>query len=157
MGPFRIRIQLSGQTNHLMVANQLKTYSGALSRNPLSFTRRIAYPNGPKPPRARVHPPSPFLIVPVPIARPVSFVRSFVLSSSLVCNQSQLVPSLSTMEPRGSIGTESVVGLVRDEPPRDNEFVFVSFRRHVNVVDYRDARVDEEQGEGGQAARENDA
>ena len=39
----------------------------------------------------------------------------------------------------------------------DNEFVIVSFRRHVNVVDYRHAYVEEEQGEGGQAGRENDA
>ena len=39
----------------------------------------------------------------------------------------------------------------------DTEFVFVSFWRHVNVVDYRHACVDEEQGEGGEAGRENDA
>ena len=38
-----------------------------------------------------------------------------------------------------------------------NEFVFVSFWRHVNVVDYRHACVEEDQGEGGQAGRENDA
>ena len=50
------------------------------------------------PPRAPVHPPSPFLIALVLIARPVPLVRS----SSLVCNQSQLVPSPSMMEPRGS-------------------------------------------------------
>ena len=50
------------------------------------------------PPCAPVHPPSPFLIALVLIARPVPPVRS----SSLVCNQSQLVPSLSMMEPRGS-------------------------------------------------------
>ena len=37
---------------------------------------------------------------------------------------------------------------------KKNEFVFVSFRRHVHVVDYRHACVDEEQGDGG---RENDA
>ena len=37
---------------------------------------------------------------------------------------------------------------------KKNEFVFVSFRRHVHVVDYRRACVDEEQGDGG---RENDA
>ena len=39
----------------------------------------------------------------------------------------------------------------------DNEFVSVSFWRHVHVVDYRHACVDEEQGEGEQAGRENDA
>ena len=37
---------------------------------------------------------------------------------------------------------------------KNNEFVFVSFWRHINVVDYRHACVAEEQGEGG---RENDA
>ena len=37
---------------------------------------------------------------------------------------------------------------------KNNEFVFVSFWRHVHVVEYRRACVDEEQGEGG---RENDA
>ena len=35
----------------------------------------------------------------------------------------------------------------------DNEFVIVSFWRHFNIVDYRHACVDEEQGEGGQAGR----
>ena len=38
----------------------------------------------------------------------------------------------------------------------NNEFVLVSFWRHINVVDYRHACVDEEQGEGGQAGREKD-
>ena len=51
--------------------------------------------------------------------------------------------------------------LVARERLEDNnnndEFVFVSFRRHVHVVDYRHAYVEEEQGEGGQAGRENDA
>ena len=37
----------------------------------------------------------------------------------------------------------------------NNKFVFVSFWGGVIVVDYRHARVDEEQGEGGQAGREN--
>ena len=48
--------------------------------------------------RAPVHPPAPFLIALVLIARPVPLVSS----SSLVCNQSQLVPSLSMMEHRDS-------------------------------------------------------
>ena len=39
----------------------------------------------------------------------------------------------------------------------DNEFVFVSFWRHFNIVEYRHAYVEEGQGEGGQAGRENDA
>ena len=39
----------------------------------------------------------------------------------------------------------------------DNEFVFVSFWRHFNIVDHRHAYVEEEQGEEGQAGRENDA
>ena len=39
----------------------------------------------------------------------------------------------------------------------DSEFVLVSFWGGVIVVDYRHACVDEEQGEGGQAGRENDA
>ena len=41
-----------------------------------------------------------------------------------------------------------------EEDNNDDEFVLVSFRRHVHVVGYRRACVDEEQGEGG---RENDA
>lgn len=77
----------------------------------------------------------------------------------LVCNQGRHVPSLSMMmEPRGSSGTVSVVGGVGvlSETPR-GQFVFVSFRRHFNIVEYRHAYVEEEQGEGGQAGRENDA
>ena len=35
----------------------------------------------------------------------------------------------------------------------NNEFVFVSFWGGVIVVEYRHARVDEEQGEGGHAGR----
>ena len=37
----------------------------------------------------------------------------------------------------------------------NNEFVLVSFCRHINVVEYRHACVEEDQGEGGQAGREN--
>ena len=68
------------------------------------------------------------------------------------------------MEPRGSSGTVSVVGhwpyahawdLSETKRLEDNEFVIVSFWGGVIVVDYRHARVDEEQGEGGQAGREN--
>jgi len=39
----------------------------------------------------------------------------------------------------------------------NSEFVIVSFWGGVIVVEYRHAYVDEEQGEGGQAGRENDA
>ena len=38
---------------------------------------------------------------------------------------------------------------------KNNEFVLVSFRRHVHVVGYRRACVEEDQREGGQAGREN--
>jgi len=51
---------------------------------------------------------------------------------------------------RGLPGTRS--STVR-ETPEDNEFVFVSFRRHVNVVDHRHACVDEEDQR--EAGREN--
>jgi len=80
----------------------------------------------------------------------------------LVCNQSRLVPSLPTMEPWQPVGL-SVVGhwawwdLSETERLEDNEFVFVSFWRHFNIVEYRHAYVEEGQGEGGQAGRENDA
>ena len=40
----------------------------------------------------------------------------------------------------------------RTDNNNNDEFVLVSFRRHVNV-DYPHARVDEEQGEGGHAGR----
>ena len=65
-------------------------------------------------------------------------------------------------EPRGSSGTVSVVGhwawdLSETNRLGDNEFVFVSFWRHFNIVDHRHAYVEEEQGEEGQAGRENDA
>ncbi len=84
-----------------------------------------------------------------PLARPVPPV----LSSSLVCNQSQLVPSLSMMEPRGSSGTGCPWALSETKRLEDNEFVIVPSPPHVHVVHHRHARVDEEQGEGGQAGR----
>ena len=37
----------------------------------------------------------------------------------------------------------------------NNEFVFVSFWRHVSVAYHRHAYVEEEQGEEGEAGREN--
>ena len=68
------------------------------------------------------------------------------------------------MEPRGSSGTVSVVGRwawdlseTNRLEDNNNEFVFVSFWGGVIVVDHRHAYVEEEQGEGGQAGRENDA
>ena len=42
-----------------------------------------------------------------------------------------------------------------EEDNNDDEFVLVSFRRHVHVVGYRRACVEEDQREGGQAGREN--
>ena len=56
-------------------------------------------------------------------------------------------------------GVNTLTGLVQSKKrlEGDSEFVFVSFWRHVHVVDHRHARVDEEQGEGGRAGRENDA
>ena len=62
------------------------------------------------------------------------------------------------MEPRGSSGTVSwwgAWGTCETKRLEDSDFVFVSFWGGVIVVDYRHARVDEEQGEGGQAGREN--
>jgi len=46
---------------------------------------------------------------------------------------------------------------LEDNNNNNNEFVLVSFWRHFNIVDHRHACVDEEQGEGEQAGRENDA
>ena len=69
-------------------------------------------------------------------------------------------PSLSTMGPRGSSGTRGSVGHWAwdlSETKRlegDSEFVFVSFWRHVHVVDHRHACVEEDRREAG---RENDA
>ena len=57
------------------------------------------------------------------------------------------------MEPRRTVRGD----LSETKRLEDNEFVIVSFWGGVIVVDYRHARVDEEQGEGGQAGRENDA
>ena len=61
-------------------------------------------------------------------------------------------PRMGVCGPRGSRVVQSKKRL-----EDNNEFVIVSFWRHFNVVDYRHACVDEEQGEGGQAGRENDA
>ena len=55
------------------------------------------------------------------------------------------------------LALDRLVARERLEDNNNDEFVFVSFWRHVHVVEYRHACVDEEQGEGGQAGRENDA
>jgi len=56
-------------------------------------------------------------------------------------------------------GVNTLTGLVQSKKrlEGDREFVFVSFWRHVHVVSYRRARVEEDQGEGGRAGGENDA
>ena len=46
---------------------------------------------------------------------------------------------------------------LEDNNNNNDEFVLVSFWRRVHVVGYRRACVAEEQGEEGQAGRENDA
>ncbi len=56
-------------------------------------------------------------------------------------------------------GVNALTGLVQSKKrlEGDSEFVFVSFCRHVHVVDCWHACVEEDQGDGGQAGRENDA
>ena len=55
------------------------------------------------------------------------------------------------------LALDRLVARERLEDHNNNEFVLVSFWRHINGVEYRHACVDEEQGEGGQAGRENGA
>ena len=53
------------------------------------------------------------------------------------------------------LALDRLVARERLEDNHNNEFVLVSFRRHVHVVGYRRACVEEDQREGGQAGREN--
>ena len=76
------------------------------------------------PPRAPVHPPSPFLIALVLIVRPVPPVRS-----SLVCNQSQLVPvdDGTSWQRRDCVSVGIGAWDLSERRLGDTEFVLVSF------------------------------